>query len=297
MPRLKIWDSSTSLWDYVDNQYSSNPMLIISASYVPNKRELISADRTYYVNPTGSNSNDGLTTATPFQTVQYALNYAATNIDPGIFLLTVQMTDGTYAENIIVPRCLTSGTASLVLNGNQTNPSLTVISASNTSNAVSVIHYNGSAILSNFKIDGGFNSIYVNNGSVVSINNLIFGKCAPTAWHMNIFNGSEITVDGPYAVSGSTFTTAGHVISYVNSRFICGIKRVSITGSWTVTSQFAWADTLGSMYAIGNTYVSTSIITGARYSATANGTIVTLGGANYFPGNSAGGTATGGQYV
>lgn len=59
---------------------------------------------------------------------------------------------------------------------------------------------------------------------------------------------------------------------------------------------FAFASTTSSILADGNTYSGSA--TGARHSAQLNGVIYTNGGgANYFPGNAAGSTASGGQYV
>jgi hypothetical protein len=80
-----------------------------------------------------------------------------------------------------------------------------------------------------------------------------------------------------------------------------GTPRVDIIGSRTFSTAF--------ITATGNAYTEPSLafedgsgdppsVTGTRYDATLNAVINTFGGgANYFPGDSAGTTATGGQYA
>jgi hypothetical protein len=83
-------------------------------------------------------------------------------------------------------------------------------------------------------------------------------------------------------------TWGGHVI-------VVG-KTVTLTGTFSFGTAFANAARVGLIEANGNTYTG-GTITGVRYNADLNSVIFTNGGgANYFPGNSAGSTATGGQY-
>lgn len=59
---------------------------------------------------------------------------------------------------------------------------------------------------------------------------------------------------------------------------------------------FAASLTGGEVESFGTTWTGSA--TGSRYTATLNGIINTFGaGATYFPGDSAGSTATGGQYA
>lgn len=71
---------------------------------------------------------------------------------------------------------------------------------------------------------------------------------------------------------------------------------VTLTGAPAFATAFVGA-TVGTVQIAGGTSFVGSA-TGARYSSTLNGVINTAGGgANFFPGNSAGATATGGQYA
>ena len=90
-------------------------------------REVLTANRTYYVATTGSDSNDGLTVGNPFLTIQKALDVAAT-IDLAGFAVTVDVADGTYttSQAITVPFILGGP---LVIEGNTGTPANVVIDA------------------------------------------------------------------------------------------------------------------------------------------------------------------------
>lgn len=73
-------------------------------------------------------------------------------------------------------------------------------------------------------------------------------------------------------------------------------QTVTISGTPAFGSAFAFAWRTGTVDAYNNTYSGAA--TGVRYNANMNGVIVVGGaGATYLPGNSAGSTATGGQYA
>ena len=60
-------------------------------------RELLSTHRDYYVSTTGSNANNGLSSGTAFQTLQYAWDYVASNVDCNAYNVTFILAAGTYA--------------------------------------------------------------------------------------------------------------------------------------------------------------------------------------------------------
>jgi hypothetical protein len=65
-------------------------------------RELLTADRTYYVDTAGDNANDGLTALTPFLTIQHAINVISKTLDLQGFNVTVSCAAGTYVEDLSV---------------------------------------------------------------------------------------------------------------------------------------------------------------------------------------------------
>ena len=62
----------------------------------PATRELLTANRDYFVSTTGSDSDDGLTSGTAWATLQHAFDTIAGSIDLGQYNVTIQCADGTY---------------------------------------------------------------------------------------------------------------------------------------------------------------------------------------------------------
>ncbi len=104
-----------------------------------------------------------------------------------------------------------------------------------------------------------------------------------------------IAVLNNYSVTGAP---AGgvHAEAAVKGQISMQSIALTITGSINF-GIFAFATTLGAIYSALFTF-SGGTPTGTRYTANGNAVINTNGGgASYFPGNAAGSTATGGQYL
>src|SRR5471030_2501257 len=65
-------------------------------------RILLTANATFFVSPTGNDSNNGLTTGTAFLTIQGAINALASGYDLCGFAVTVSVAAGTYAGFSVV---------------------------------------------------------------------------------------------------------------------------------------------------------------------------------------------------
>jgi hypothetical protein len=116
---------------------------------------------------------------------------------------------------------------------------------------------------------------------------------AVTAGHLLADSFANISVTANYTISGGGLM---HLQASNGGYIVPGVGlTVTLTGTPAFSSAFAGAVT-GNIGTAANTYSGSA--TGSRYSATLNGVINTNGGgATYFPGNSAGSTATGGQYA
>src|SRR5690606_19901383 len=79
-------------------------------------REQLTAARTYYVDPNGSNGNDGLTPGTAFQTISHAVSVAYT-LDTAIYNVTIQLADGTWTEPVIAQGVFVGG-GTITIRGN-----------------------------------------------------------------------------------------------------------------------------------------------------------------------------------
>lgn len=112
--------------------------------------EIVTASRTYYVDPTGSDSNDGLTALTPFATIQHAVDVVMQTLNQQLFgftdLITIQLADGTYDENLVLgPYVGYSGaTIGVYLRGNTADPTAVVIQP--TATKFSVIEHVGAGV-------------------------------------------------------------------------------------------------------------------------------------------------------
>jgi len=251
-------------------------------------RELLTAPRTYYVATTGSDTNDGLTAATPFLTIQKALD-TVPSLDFNGYDVTIQLADGTYNKSLIVPYF--TGGGRLVLKGNATTPTATVVSSTQS----------GPTLLAdrvrNFVVE---NLTLTNSGSAGSLllaadgshviigTGVVFGPA--NAQHITSTTGSTVMSYSNYTVSGS----AGMHVDALWGGYIRLLGGITISGTPNFTTAFARAY-VDSMMTISGTITGSA--TGKKYDAQFNG-VISVGGAgvNYLPGNVAGTTSTGGQY-
>jgi hypothetical protein len=262
------------------------------AADLPAARELLTANRTYYVATTGNDSNSGLTAGTPFATIAKAMS-AVGSLDVGTCAATVQLANGTYTEAVVIPKLVGSGSLKLV--GNAATPGSVVVCGLTQTPTVKVS--NGAALtLTDMELRGhatGLALLYVASHSRCEFGNITFGAGNPAHYHIQAEAACAVTAAGNYKIAAS----AGcHVCSSNGSSVTLSGRTVTLVGSLAFSWMFAASQALAYIAASGMTFVGSA--TGPRYSASTNGVINTNGGgANYFPGNSAGSTTTGGQYL
>lgn len=254
-------------------------------------REVLTANRNYYVRTDGSDSNNGLTNTAggAFLTIQKAITVAY-GLDLSIYNVVINIAAGTYTGNVNVtgPHV---GSGNIVINGDVTTPSNVVIST--TGFAISVTQ-GAQLVVQGVKLTAASSAACINiaSGAIVTLGGQTeFGACA---------SGHHVYCDGGYFISSVAEIISGnvpgaHYLAANNGYINCQYATWTASGSVS-TGSFAQASGGGILYAFGNT--SSGTFTGGRYYAALNGVINTNGGgANYFPGNSAGSTATGGQYA
>ena len=256
-------------------------------------RERLAANRTYYVRTDGSDSNNGLADSAggAFLTIQKGIDVAST-LDFYGYTVVVQVKDGTYTGAVIVRRMTGCDSAyDFILRGNVTTPSNCVISTTS-AHAIRVEDSGTQVGIEGFKLQtttsGHCLQIYTD--VFVSLANLmVFGACADN--HINMVGGF-LTITSGYTINGNA-----------DYHYSCDAgATITFNSACTVSSTPAFANKFA--YAGQNVSISlylatfTGSATGTRYLAELCGTINTYGGgASYFPGNSAGSTATGGQYA
>ncbi len=255
-------------------------------------REVLPANRTYYVRTDGSNSNNGLsnTSGGAFLTLLKAADAIAT-LDFNGFTVTVQIGDGTYTGTCVVPVTVgQSATSKLVFKGNTTMPGNVVISVTGGDCFSSVA--GARALIQDMELRTTTSGSGINAGGVGSElqwSNIRFGACAAN---------QVLAQGGALATCVGNYSIVGNAVQHLNSDrglIEIGSKTVTLTGTPAFSVAFVNASQ-GHVRAFLNTYTGSA--TGSRYRAVLNGTINTFGaGATALPGDAVGTTATGGQYA
>ncbi len=255
-------------------------------------RELLTADRTYFVRTNGNDSNTGLTNTAggAFLTIQKAIDTTA-SLDTSIYNVTIQVADGTYNEAIICKTIVGSGT--IFITGNTTTPSNAIITQSTsvetiTTKTQSLYEIKGFTIIStntSYKI-----CLNCENGNL-NFGNIIFPTLTGGGYHIYSDGGSaKIKAVANYTISGNA---DNHVVA--NSGGLVTARGITITLSGTpnFTSSFAIALVTGMIDYVSNTYSGSA--SGIQYNARLNGVVFTNGAT--LPGSSGGITSLGGQYA
>jgi hypothetical protein len=257
-------------------------------SGTPTIREVLFANRTYYVRTDGNDANTGLidTAGGAFLTIQHAVNVVAA-LDLSIYNVVIQLADGTYFHG-----CLASGpfvgSGILTIQGNNVTPSNVLVSTTSENAFCS----NFSAlIVHDLKIEtttSGYAIIATNNGAI-NFQGVDFGACSQS--HIRAENGGIVTPTGNYVITGGAIH---HFDAFGIIRFSTAAT-VTLIGTPYFSYGFAFVQLSGFLVSWGVTYTGSA--TGYRFIVQKNGAIVTnAGGPSYFPGDTAGIISTGGLY-
>lgn len=253
-------------------------------------RELLTADRTYYVRNDGSDANDGLTdsAAGAWATLQHAADYILRNVDIAGYNCTVKVKPGTYAG----VRCLDPFVGGWVkFEGDTTTPSNVVINA------------NGAAAFQatfgpKIKV-GGFK--ITNAGALQTC---IYCSAFSQVWITDKMEYPAVSYAHLSTVTGLIILTASYTLNgaaphHMRARFNGVVENanqniVTLSGSHSYTA-FARADSLGQLNVEYLTFSGSC--SGKRYEADGGAIYTNGGGASYFPGSSAGTVTNSGSYL
>lgn len=259
-------------------------------------RERLSANRTYYVRTDGSDSNTGLVDSSggAFLTINKAVSVVCDTLDFAGYTVTVRVKDGTFTGGLAISRVWTGGP--LIIEGNTSTPANCIISTT----SLDAISIGGMGLpapltIKGFKLQTTTTGYGINAFApgAVTFQNMDFGAVAAGYDHVISTSACSVTLSGNYTISGGA---ARHYNAATQGIITAVSMTVTVSGTPAFSSAFAAAASSGVVTAFGQTYSGSA--TGARYSATLCGIVNTLGGgASYFPGNSVGATATGGQYA
>jgi len=263
-----------------------------------NVREKLAAARTYYVGPVsppagwgaGSNSNNGLTVLFPFLTIQYAYDLIANTLDLNGYTVTIQIGDGTFTGGLLISKPWVGGGA-VTVQGNTGAMSSVIISTTSASAISNTANLPGRLTVQYVKLTTATSGSCISNAGIGKIffNHIEFGACA----------GTHLSTDGNGATINSlfgTYTISGNALAHMDSQnqgfIIIQFATITITGTPAFSTAFAYANNLALINAYSPSYTGSA--TGPRYLIMMNS--VCQSGTT-MPGDSAGSTATGGQYA
>jgi hypothetical protein len=249
-------------------------------------REVLTANRTYYVSTSGNNSNNGLTAGTAFATIQKAIDVASA-LDFSTFNVTIQLADGTYTAGGLFSGAW-SGAGTLTIQGNVADASKVIVSVTNnhcfacTGLIPSAINLSGMTLLTT---TSGMCISHTGSG-LINFNSLIFGACAQ--FHVSAAGPTaKVTATGNYSISGNAQI---HILSTQGGMVSTTGRTVTFIANVTFSSRNFSATFGGGIIANGMTFnLGAFAVSGKRYDMSLVSYIYTAGaGASYFPGSVAG---------
>lgn len=257
------------------------------------QREQLTANRTYYVRTDGSDSNNGLanTLGGAFLTLQKAMDTVAA-LDISTFNVTVNVGAGTYTGMLTLKSVVGAGTVQFI--GDEATPGNVHINVTG-NRAVSGGTASGSSyVIAGFKLtSSNLQDVHIATPITVTLRN---NEYAGTA-NFRVFAGGHSIVTMAGANNLISGGGVGFLRAEAHGQLFSYTVTYTLTANATYSHAFAGAGNLGYLVSVGSTFtLGAFAVTGPRYNASLNGVIVTGGGASYFPGSSAGSTATGGQY-
>jgi len=220
-------------------------------------REILQAARTYYVSTAGSNSNNGLSVATPFLTIQHAINVVGA-VDISIYAVTIQLADGTYTESITTKAPLGTGVIYIIGNvGTPANVVITTASLNGLTHSQPFTYYiMGVKFVGTGTAQSSLQTTH--QAAVLLFNNVEFG----TGWTLgHIYSGSgAIKCQGPgsYKISGGS---QYHII--VNDGLCIAQANVTLVGTPNFSAYYVTIQ--GPSIAYLNTSTFTGTATGVRF--------------------------------
>lgn len=254
-----------------------NSTAIATTAYVDRTtRERLTADRTYYVATTGSDSNNGLTVGTPFLTVQKAIDVCASTLDFGGYTVTVSVAAGTYSGQITYKAMV--GMASYNGFAIQGAGTTTIFNYAGT-----VVIASGPNILGTLRnclVAPGSSHVGVNLSvrSFLNLDGVNFGACV---YFMAVSSGAALRIASNWGFQASA--TVG-IFASTNAVVMAeGFGTCTITNSPSFANAFLYAENGAAIRINGNTWSGAA--TGGKYNITNNSTVFVNGaGDNYLPG-------------
>lgn len=209
------------------------------------------------------------------------------------YTITIQLADGTYTTSgVSVTTPIIGG--SVVFKGNASNPSAVVFASTGSSFYVGCPY---TIVVQDMTLaPSSGNALYADGpGSRINFSNIRFSGVGAGQYHMRYVSGGTISAMGNYEIVGGA---PRHISGEINGAFVAAGITVTLTGTPAFSGEFILCSALASCSLFSVTYSGSA--TGKRYTINGNGVLNSYGAgtaSTYFPGNSNGTTATGGQQL
>jgi hypothetical protein len=181
------------------------------------------------------------------------------------------------------------GSGTVTLQGNISTPANALLSTG-ASDCITVFS-GGTLTVTGFKLTNTGAFLLHANSGLIRFSLLTFGACG--SQQIRVSDGGRMSAIGNYGIDGSAIN---HWSALVNGIIRVQARTITLTGTPAFSGAFANAELNSTMLLNSNSFSGAA--TGPRYSA-ANNSVISSGGAGatYLPGNVAGSTGTGGQYI
>lgn len=236
------------------------------AAWAPS-REVLSANRTYYVRTDGNDSNDGLanTTGGAFLTIQKAVDVAS-GLDFNGFTVTIQVGNGTYTATVTIPPSMKDADK-FIIQGDTGTPGNVIISV--TSGDCFTASDGAQATIRGFEIrtTTSGSGLVATRGAIIKYGAMNFGAVAVA--HLLSSFGATLKAVSNYTINGNANR---HFSAPQAGRIDASGLAITLSGSRTFTV-WAGASENGYINVNGTTYTGSA--TGNRGTATLGGGIDT----------------------
>lgn len=243
----------------------------------------LTANRTYYVDQNGSDSNDGLTSGTAFLTIQKAIDTIALLPTLNGFTATIQIANSGSIYPAYILKSIVNG--QVVIQGNAANR------ASVNTYAAKGTDFEGKYTLKDLTIypDANGDCIRLSGAVVAAINNVGFEGGNQ---QITLSEGALLRAEGNYSIRLDECQS--HLQLEVGGCFSAIGRTIAVSGN--VNTAFLIAKVLAKADFTGSTFSGSA--NGKRYEISGNSAVrVPSASTAFLPGNIAGTLATGGQLV
>lgn len=255
-------------------------------------RNVLTANRTYYVRKDGSDSNNGLadTSGGAFLTID-AASVAAAKLDISVFDVTIQVRTGTYAESVQLRKPVGAGKVNFI--GDQATPGNVIVANAGNPFSAGAAAAGGQFSISGFRVASSTaQDIAVSAGSVTTSYMEYAGSSANYRLYVNSFGTLTCSGTSHKVLSGGLglFLVEMFGKLYLNSSKFTFGANVTYSGATITSRQIGYCEATGATFDLG-----AYTVTGSRYAVSNSAGILGTGSVNFFPGTSAG-TNSGGFY-